>query len=208
MSRGRVEIVGALGTGKTTLVREIERASVAPEIECRYEDITRLEGRLAFWKDNEHARSFFIQSVFYLHFLDIMRQTSSDLVVVDCSLLYHHMGYSAIMSQNGLLKSEEFEALTELASALSSILPPIVGIIHCEAPDHLVAQRIIERGRDDDFTQTIETVTRLRIAAHDCVKRAAVPSIHLDCTQPFGDGDARLSEVTRYLLAQLSKLSK
>lgn len=180
----RIEFIGPLGIGKTALLRACGPAQTgAVHVFERLEPIARDR---KYWQEGPSDRAFFIQSVYYLNSCrQILRATRSGRIIVcDFSLWVHHYAYSREARAAGFLDSLQHRRLHSLRNALERLLPPLCGVVLCEAPDETIVQRIAERGRGGEDTDA-GYISRLSEACRDLTRRVRVPILTLDLTQPI-----------------------
>jgi len=146
----RIEIVGPLGIGKTTLLNTLCQAD---NVAIIHEDLKPLVGLIESWHSGLLS-SYHLQSAFYLNaFKQCNSLCQGSIALSDFALSFHHSGYSKMMFQDGRLTSVEWSLLEDLHDALKSSLPPVCGMIYCHASVDTILKRISTRGRPNDMTQ-------------------------------------------------------
>lgn len=152
--RARVDIVGGLGAGKTTLLRTLA-ASLSSDWCIIEEDLERIQGQRAWWRECPDSRTFFMQCAYYRLYFEQVRDVvlaASDVcgVVCDSSLAGHHFVYSKLFLEMGWLTLLEWEELERIRSTYEAMLPPLCAIIVRDASVDVVLQRIALRARPDE----------------------------------------------------------
>jgi deoxyadenosine/deoxycytidine kinase len=161
-------MIGPLGVGKTTL---LQRCDLPDAILPLFEDLEPLLSSISRWRENPSERSFFIQTAYYLNSRRQIIEGSSArrFVISDFSLTFHHFGYSHMMQESNLLTALEIEVLDALYSALTSMLPPVIGVIYCHASADAILQRIVQRGRAEEQgnSEVVQHLLRRMAALRD-----------------------------------------
>ena len=142
---GSVVVVGAIGAGKTALLREV--GTVCPGFELieerrgTYVDAFYRDPMLAFLNQVDYAAQFVNTA---------LRAARAGRPVIQERCAWDtHFVFSAMMRERGLLTGPEFDALGELVVATDAILVPS-HVVLVDAPRAVLRERINARGHCDE----------------------------------------------------------
>jgi len=185
----RIEIVGALASGKTALARLLSDEPSSERFTIVFEDLEPIRVQRAYWATNRSTSSFFIQSVYYRHRYEQLvtegDASKNEVLISDFSLSVDHYAYSCVMKQMGLLTALEYEELGHLERLYGSLLPPAKGLIYCYCTPDVLATRISERRRKEESGVNSEFLKLLVEECDGWVKQTSMPVLKIE---RFGSG--------------------
>ncbi len=175
-----IEILGVMGTGKTSLSKVFNEKAGATVIIEKEEDLKRMfllepyiadpqkygfEGAINFVAFNLNK----IQE-------ELVKLPKDECVVVDTSMLMQY-AYS-----KPVLNEAEFKTICETINLAYAKLPPVDLRIVITLPPDVHLQRIKDRGRDFEQNVTEERLTEVQNLLDESIKKmgAGVPTIYLD----------------------------
>jgi deoxyadenosine/deoxycytidine kinase len=177
----RIELIGALGSGKTTFLTNLQNKANYPQIDYLYEDLTPISDELQYWLSNKESKSFFIQNVFYFNsFNQIVERRGSGIIFTDYSLLAHHHAYSRTLACLNYLQEIELSVLKSINDHLLSNLPPLTAAIYIKAPESVIVERIAQRSRGNEAKEYSELIPVLVHYLEELVASANFPVFTLD----------------------------
>ncbi|MBL7956004.1 MAG: deoxynucleoside kinase [Flavobacteriales bacterium] len=182
MKTGRIELVGPMGIGKTTFLSGWK--SSATFAASAFEGLQLMDPEREYWRDSVVTRSYFMQTVYYIHGCEVIEAAArqNSVVVSDFSLLFHHYGYSRTLREMGYLTDLEYRTLERLLNRLNEALPPLIGAVHCKVEPSVVLARIRSRNRPEEVAIKEDFLKILSTAAQDMVLGLKVPVLQLDLT--------------------------
>lgn len=164
----RIEIIGSLGCGKTTLLDNTSWASIGKQVVLIKEDLSDIASERHLWTDHPGSNSFFIQTVYYLHrvkqVLTCAKNYSQESIFVsDFGLVCDHYIYSTAFYRMGWLLDLELKALEMLNSFCDDQLPTLSGVIYRRCTASKIIERLQVRmqkcGDMDDVQGLVRMVT-------------------------------------------------
>jgi len=179
---GRIEMVGCLGVGKSTLLKACQTQKL--ESYCIFENLDEIAEEINYWRQKQSERTYFIQTVYYLASHRLIHSTgnlrSSNIVISDFSLLFHHYGYSYVLKEYNLLSNIEYRALEVFLSFLQSDLPNLIGLIYCKASYETILSRIKGRNRAKESEINAEFIFHLTNACNQMLLQVSCPVLELN----------------------------
>lgn len=156
---GRIEIVGLVGAGKTSLQKWIESFNLQ-NIAFAYEEIESIE---SVWRGVLKSKKFFfLQSAYYAEAYKILNKTNFNKIIIsDFSLYVHHWVYSKTMRQDSLLTAEELEFLQTQLTVYNKLLPPQKGVIYLSTSAEQCFINVQNRNRLIDRDMKLMSIQKL-----------------------------------------------
>jgi deoxyadenosine/deoxycytidine kinase len=178
----RIDMIGPFGVGKTTLLDAYKLMFPYQHITFVFEDLNRIDQELNYWNKDKNNRAYFIQSVYYIETFEKIYKSidSNKIILSDSSILYHHVGYTNILHNQGLINRLEYKYLTLLNQYLSLNMPELVGVIYCHVKPTTILSRITKRNRHQEFSTTEKTITSLLHQSKNLVSHLNVEVLDMD----------------------------
>jgi len=177
----RIEIIGVLASGKTTLLKIIKKQF--GNINCHFENLELIKPEFVFYEQENNKNLFFLQSVFYNYAFDIINKNMSNSIF-DFSLWGHHNIYTKYFYNKGLISNLEFKHLSIIYQNYISSLNIPAGIIICDIAPKVAYKNMIKRNRQSEISNTFEYIENLTsIFNSEITKLKDVPIIRLSVNE-------------------------
>ena len=142
----RIELIGPMGCGKTTLIENIEWRAIKKNIVVVKEDLSPIIAERRSWEKDPIGKSYFIQSVYYVHRLNQINAARNigrkdAIFLCDYGLLCDHYVYSQTMNQMRMLSDMEYSGLERLFSYVYESMPKLKAIIYKKCSLELLLDR-------------------------------------------------------------------
>ncbi|SRR6266540_239330 len=139
-----ISIVGASGTGKTTLTRALERAY---PFQTAYEEHRERPFQALFKQDKRYALANQIDYLLLRAEQERELRLSSNIALMDGGLDLDFHGFTRLFHARGLLTDPEYDLCRRFYSWTRSLLPLPDLIIHLTASRQVVEARLNQRDR-------------------------------------------------------------
>lgn len=139
-----ISVVGASGTGKTTLTRALERAH---PFQTAYEQHNERPFQALFKQDSRYALANQMDYLLLRAEQERALRRSSDLALMDGGLDLDFHGFTRLFHARGLLTDPEFDLCRRFYSWTRALLPLPDLIIHLTAAREVIEARLSQRER-------------------------------------------------------------
>jgi len=195
MSAKLISIIGPPAVGKTTLARCLSEDAGASLI---FEDFEGNPFLADAYLERNEARL-----PAQLHFLlSRVEQLSSEKWPADGLVVSDYGFCQDRIYAEAMLTDDEMSLYNRLAARLERYVHPADVIVHLDAPQSVLRERIAVRGREYEKAMTPEFLTRMRMAYNNIDRTSGCPVIRFDTAA----GDLREPDVRGELTAQIRGL--
>lgn len=201
MNESRIEMVGSLGVGKTTLLHSVQKYGKHSRIQFVYENLKNIKSERQYWVKNKLQRTYFIQSVYYLasHAMLIPTSRQHPVQISDFSLYGHHLIYSTTFYRLGMLSKMEFTTLSRLLEILLRNLAPVQACIVLKIPLPEQVERIKYRRRGKEDMTFLNLLKVLGEEVEHFGSRIDVPCFNLDTTNPLPSVSTEFRKIIQHI---------
>jgi deoxyadenosine/deoxycytidine kinase len=139
-----ITITGASGTGKTTLVRALEKTG---KFSIAYEQHAERPFQALFKQDRRFALANQADYLLFRAEQERGLRASSKIGLLDGGLDLDFHGFTRLFHARGLLTDAEFDLCRRLYTLTRQLLPPPDLVVHLTASGEIIRQRLASRNR-------------------------------------------------------------
>lgn len=152
-----ISIEGSIGAGKTTFLRNIERAGYT----VMYEPVDSWSSEMIhgssmfelYYKDkNKYGFAFQMLALQsrVQHLIDTINHNPTKIIITERCPLTDYKVFAEMMYEQGIINDYSFRVYKKWYDFTKSILPPVAGIVYLRVTPDVCVQRILKRNRNGE----------------------------------------------------------